>query len=115
MKIQIEENSVNFEDLQSKLVGQFPQYEFNVRQRNFLVAKKSGTIGTNILLRKNKILVVGNFPSVGATIIFTLSVVLLGVIIPIIVYFAAFHTKMKALEKEIAEYIQKEIVGKSME
>ncbi len=70
--------------------------------------QETGTIGSNVLLKKDKIIVVGNFPSMGLQMLFTLSVVLLGFVIPIIIYFAAFHGKFKALEKEIAEYLQKE-------
>jgi len=40
--------------------------------------------------------------------VFTLSVILLGFVIPTIVCFAVFHGKFKALEKEIADYILQE-------
>ena len=105
MKIPIKPDSVNFDGLTSKLETKFPDYKFKVRSKNFLVAAKSGTIGSNILLRKDKIIVVGNFPSMGLQMGFTLSVFLLGVIIPLIIYFAAFHGKFKALEKEIGGYL----------
>ena len=105
MKIPIKPDSVNFDELKSKLETKFPDYKFKVRSKNFLVAAKSGTIGSNILLRKDKIIVVGNFPSMGLQMGFTLSVFLLGVIIPLIIYFAAFHGKFKALEKEIGGYL----------
>lgn len=108
MKITIKPESVNFDELKSKLEIKFPAYKFSIRTKNFLVCAKTGTIGANILLKKDKIVVVGNFPSMGLQMLFTLSVVLLGFVIPIIIYFAAFHGKFKTLEKEIAEYLQKE-------
>jgi hypothetical protein len=108
MKVPIKPESVKFDELKSKLEAKFPSYTFFVRSNNFLVCKKTGTIGSNVLLKKDKIIVVGNFPSMGLQMLFTLSVVLLGFVIPIIIYFAAFHGKFKALEKEIAEYLQKE-------
>ena len=108
MKFKIEHDSIEFDDMKSKLETKFPDYKFKVRQKNFLVAAKSGTIGTNILLRKNRLIVVGNFPSMGATMIFMLLVVLLGFVIPIIVYLAVFQSKMKKLEKEISGYLAEE-------
>ncbi len=108
MNVKINADSVSFDALKSKLEAQFPNYKFTVRSKNFLVCAKSGTIGTNILLKKEKIIVVGNFPSMGLQLLFTLFVVLLGFVIPLIIYFAAFHSKFKALEKEVGEYLQKE-------
>ena len=108
MRFKIEPGSINFDEMKSKLEAKFPDYKFNVRQKNFLVAAKSGTIGTNILLRKNRLIVVGNFPTIGGSIIFALLVVLLGFLIPIIVYLVVFQSKMKKLEKEISDYLAEE-------
>ena len=108
MRFKIEPNSIEFEDMKSKLETNFPDYTFKVRQKNFLVAAKSGTIGTNILLRKNKLIVVGNFPNMGAQMIFVLLIVFLGVIIPLIVYLIVFQSQMKKLEKEIGAFLAQE-------
>jgi len=108
MRFKIEPNSIEFEDLKSKLESKFPDYKFKVRQKNFLVAAKSSTIGANILLRKNKLLVVGNLPSMGASMIFVLAIFLLGVLIPLIIYLIAFQSKMKKLEKEISAFLAEE-------
>ncbi len=108
MNVKIKADSVVFDTLKSKLETQFPAYKFSVRSKNFLVCAKSGTIGANILLKKEKIIIVGNFPSMGLQMLFTLCVVLLGFVIPLIIYFAAFHGKFKALEKEVGEYLLKE-------
>lgn len=112
MKIPINPDSVTFDALQSQLERKFPDYKFKVRQKNFLVASKSSTIGANILLRKNKIMVLGNFPTMGGQMLFILCVLLLGFLIPLVIYFAAFHGKMKALENEIGAYISQEIGAK---
>lgn len=112
MKFQINPDSTNYAELEEKLKAKFPDYQFSMRGKQYLVCKKSGTVGTNIVLRKNKMMVVGNFPSVGGQMLFILSVVLLGFLIPLIVYFAAFHSKMKALEKEIGAYLQGEYEAK---
>ncbi len=106
MKIDITPESTNYQELEEKLKLKFPEYTFAMRNKQFLVAKKSNTIGTNIILRKKKLLVVGSFPTVGGTMIFALCIVLLGVLIPLIIYFAAFYSKMKVMEKEIGAYLQ---------
>jgi hypothetical protein len=106
MKFKIEPNSINFDEMKSKLETQFPNYKFKVRSKNFLVAAKSSTIGANILLKNKALIVVGNLPSIGATLIFMLSIIFLGVLIPLIVYLAAFQGKMKKLEKEIGEFLK---------
>jgi len=108
MKVLIKPDSVSFDGLKSKLETQFPAYKFTIRSNNFLVCAKTGIIGANVLLKKDNIIVAGNFPSMALQMLFTLCVILLGVIIPLIIYFAAFHKKFKALEKEISEYLQKE-------
>ncbi|MCB0402395.1 MAG: hypothetical protein KDD41_09955 [Flavobacteriales bacterium] len=108
MKFEITPNSVDYAAIQEKLKAKFPDYEFNMRGKQYLVCKKTGSVGANIVIRKSKVMVVGNFPTMGGQMLFILSVVLLGFLIPLIVYFAAFHTKMKALEKEVGAYLQEE-------
>ncbi len=108
MKIIIDPNSVQYLELKEKLEVRFPEYEFNMRGKGLLIVKKTSSIGANILVRKNKIQVGGNFPTMGGTIMFVLSLVLLGFLIPLIIYFSVFHKKMKAVEKEIGAYIQEE-------
>ncbi len=105
MKVNIKPDSVQFEELKSKLETNFPNYKFKVRTKNFLIGAKTGTIGAAILLKKDRIIVNGNFPSIGGQMLFMLCVVLLGFLIPIIIYFIAFHGKFKAFEKEICDYL----------
>ncbi len=108
MRFDITPNTVTYEELQTKLASKFPEYTFKMRGKQFLVARKNNIAGANIIIRKGKMNVVGNFPTMGGQMVFMLCVVLLGFLIPLIIYFAAFHTKMKALEKEIGAYLQEE-------
>ena len=108
MKFNITPNTISYDELKSKLETKFPDYQFKMRGKQFLVASKSGTIGANIVLRKSKMMIAGNFPTMGGQMIFVLCIVLLGFLLPLIIYFAAFHSKMKALEKEIGGYLQEE-------
>jgi hypothetical protein len=108
MKFDITPGSIDYPTMQTKLEAEFPDYSFKMRGKQFLVAKKSGTIGANIVIRKKRIQVAGNFPTMGGTMIFVLCILLLGVIIPFIIYLAAFQSKMKKLEKEIGSFLEKE-------
>ncbi len=111
MKIKIQPDSVKWEEVKVKLEGKFPQCKVTTRTKGFLIVAKSGAIGTNVLVRKNFINVVGNFPTMGGTLLFVLSIILLGFLIPLIIYFAAFHSKMKKVEKEVGEYLKLEYAG----
>ena len=108
MRFNITPGSVDYPTIQAKLQENFPQYEFFMRGKQYLVCKKSGSIGANIVIRKKRIMVAGNFPNMGAQMIFVLCVLLLGVIIPFIIYLVAFQSKMKKLEKEIGAFLEKE-------
>jgi len=106
MRIKIEPNSIQFEEIKNTLVGQFPQYEFTERKGNFIVAKKGTFVGCNIVLRRKRLIAVGNFPEMGQQMAFNLAVVFLGVILPMIIYFAVFHKKFKEFENEIGEFLK---------
>lgn len=108
MKIDIKNTPVSYPELQQKLESRFPNYTFKMRGKQMLIGSQSSTVGANILIRKNKIIVAGNFPTMGGTLLFALSLVLLGILIPLIVYFAAFHSNLKKFEKEIGGYLQEE-------
>ena len=108
MKFKITPNSITYPEVTEKLQAKFPNYTFKMRGKQFLVCSQSSSIGANIIIRKGNFNIFGNFPSVGATMIFMLCVVLLGFLLPIIVYFAAFHSKMKKLETKIGTFLKGE-------
>ena len=78
MRFNITPGSVDYPEIKAKLEEAFPDYEFFMRGKQYLVCKKSGAIGANIVIRKKKLVVAGNFPSMGAQMLFMLCVVLLG-------------------------------------
>lgn len=108
MKINIQPESIAWEDVQNKLAAKFPNYKISTRTKGFIIVAKSGTIGANVLVKKNSIMVGGNFPTMVSTMIFTILMLLLGILIPLIIYFAAFHSKMKKVENEVGEYLKQE-------
>lgn len=106
MNIAIEEKAITVDELKTKLEEKFPDYEFNQRNKKMLVVKKTKTVGANILVRNKKIMVGGAFPSMGGQMVFSLSLFLLGILIPIIVYLSAFRPAHKKLENEIGAYVK---------
>lgn len=108
MKINTTNPGISYPEVQLKLESKFPNYTFKMRGRQMLIGSQSSTVGANIIIRKNKIIVAGNFPTLGGTMLFAVSLVLLGILIPLIIYFAAFHSNLKKFEKEIGEYLQEE-------
>lgn len=96
--------------LQAYLQQALPQYKVGPRQ-SFLIVEKSGWVGANVVVRKNKVLVVGTFGSMGIQIAFMLSVVLLGFLIPILLYLIFVFSKQRAVEKEVGAAVQQFISG----
>jgi len=110
MKISIQPNSVTIEEIGEKINARFPAYGFRKRSAKLAVVRKTSVAGANILLRKNKIIVSANFPTYGGIILFVLSILLLGVLIPFIVYLAVFFAAQKKVEKEVAAFLTEEYV-----
>lgn len=108
MKFPIEPGAITYPDLKAKLEQQFPSYSFTMRGKGILIGKKSSTAGLNILIQRKRMIVNAGFPTMGGMILFALIMVLLGVIIPMIVYFIAFHPKMRAFEQEVGGFLQSE-------
>ncbi|NOY46797.1 MAG: hypothetical protein GXO84_01015 [Chlorobi bacterium] len=107
MKIKIKENVLTRDELKRTLSEKLnDKYNLSYRGKYMIVVAKTKIIGCTVMIHKNNILVNGNFSTMKAQIIFTLLVVLLGFVIPILVYFLVFHKKMKVVEKEVAEVLK---------
>ncbi len=114
MKIKIKENVLTREELKRTLSEKFnDKYSLSYRGKYMIVVARTKIIGCTVMIHKNNIIVNGNFSTMKAQIIFTLLFVLLGIVIPLIVYFIVFHKKMKVVEEEVGQYIKnnyKEII-----
>ncbi len=109
MKIKIKKNSLTLEEVKQTLEKEFGnRYKIGNYSKYSISIAKSKLIGATVMVQKNKILVNGNFPSMMAMMGFMAIVVLLGFIIPLVIYLLVFHKKMKAVEKEVGEFIKKE-------
>jgi len=90
-------------------VQHFPDHEVKNRTKSILVVRKPGSSAAAIVLVGNgKVTVNEGFASMGGQMVFTLTLILLGILIPLIVYFIAFFPKQKAIRNEVADFIKKE-------
>jgi hypothetical protein len=108
MEILKEPKPYNRDETVSRLKSKFPGYAFSGKTDRLIIASKSKLIGANIILGFESISVKGNFPSIGTQFLFTFFTLMLGVIIPIIIYFVYFKKEFKAFEAEIGEYLNTE-------
>jgi len=108
MKLNIRENTINLEELKKTLTNHYSDKYTVIMKGKYVVAvAKTKIIGANVIPTKNKIIITGGFPSLPIQLIFTLLFVALGVVIPLILYFLILHKKMKSIEVEVADFIQK--------
>jgi len=107
MKIKIKENSVSLNELKRDLEEQFGDiYKIKKFSKNRITMAKGKITGAIVTLRKNEIIVVGNFPNPVFYGIFVFTMVLGGILIPFAIYLIFFHKKMDQCGKEVATYVQ---------
>lgn len=107
MKLKIRENSISIDDLNNALTQHFSgKYDVIKRNKIMIGVAKTKNVGAVVIPNKKWVAINGNFPTMERQMIFTVLVVALGILIPLIVYFAFYHKKMKAVENEVAEFIK---------
>ncbi len=104
MKVRINQ-PITIEQVSASIAQEFPQYKLSMRTSKLLVVKKSSTAAALVMVRKDKIIVNEAFPSMGAQMAFTFSLILFGILIPLIVYFTAFFPRQKAVTREVAGHL----------
>jgi hypothetical protein len=100
MKVLINQ-PVTIDQVRESIAQNLPHFQLSMRGSSILIVKKTGTAAALVMVRKNKIVVNEGFPSVGGQMLFTLSLLLLGILIPMIVYLTAFLPGQKAVCKEV--------------
>lgn len=114
MKIKITPNTVSQEEICNKLSMHFSDYKVLKKNKRVLVVRKNSIAGCDVVFRKKSIHILRNFPSGGSKFLFGFSIFVLGVIIPIVVFYIAFHGKQRQVEKEVGNYLQAAL-GKDIE
>lgn len=88
MKLKIKENSVTLQEVKEALEKEFGnKYKVGNYSSKVVSVAKSKLIGANVFVFKNKIIINGTFPTMITNIIFMLCFILLGIVIPLIIYF----------------------------
>lgn len=106
MKITTKE-TVSTEQLKEALTKQFPDYQVTNRTKAILVVRKSDSSAAAIVMAGNgRITVNEGFATMGGQMVFTLTMILLGILIPLIIYFIAFFPKQKAIRNEVGEFVK---------
>ena len=95
------------EAVKQKIESEFPEYTCSFRNKNMLIVKGSSTAGAIVMSRKNKAIVNEGFPTMGGQMLFVLCMIGLGILIPLIIYLAAFFPGQKAIRVKVGELIKK--------
>lgn len=93
------------------LSAMLPGYKLYMRGGKILIAEKSAAVGATLFFRKNKVVVNGNFPNMGLQMVFMLSVIFLGILIPLVIYFLTVYRSQKASEREVGAALQALVSG----
>lgn len=93
------------------LTTMLPGYKFSMRGKSILVCEKTGAVGATVFFRKNKLIVQGAFPSMGLQMVFVLSLVLLGILIPMLIFLLTVHKGQKASQQEVHAAMQAIVSG----
>jgi len=106
--IRIETNLPERRELRSFLEARFPQYEFEDYGKRSVVACTKEKSGSIVQIRKKGVNLDYFYPSRGGRMVWYLSLIVFGVLLPLIWYGFARLKRMKALRKELLEAIEAE-------
>lgn len=100
---------LNLEELKTKLEAEFPGINCQWKGKKMLVVNEPGTTAAAfIMARKNHAVVNDAFATMGSQMLFTFSLLLFGILIPMIIYMATFQPKQKKIRLKVAELIKNE-------
>ena len=107
-------------ELMPKLQERFPEYQFSFRGPKVIVIGRGKIAGALIVGEKKKFVRINEgFPTMGGQLLFLFSILMLGVLIPFVVYLAAMKPKQVKLRNNVADYIRMEygegMIGHSTE
>lgn len=108
MRVNVEQ-PYTLAELKPKLEAAFPEYNVKFRGPKVLVISQGSVAGAMIVGEKQKFARVQEaFPTIGGQLLFMLSILLLGVLIPFIVFLTAFKPKQVKVRNAVADFIRKE-------
>lgn len=108
MKVNVE-RPYTLAELKTQLEAEFPEYQVKFRGPKVLVISQGKIAGAMILGEKQKFARVQEaFPTIGGQMLFVLSILLLGVLIPFIVFMTSMKPKQVKVRDAVANFIREE-------
>jgi hypothetical protein len=108
MRVNVEQ-PYTLAELKPKLEAEFPEYNVKFRGPKILVISQGKVAGAMIVGEKQKFVRLQEaFPTMGGQMLFTLSVLLLGILIPFIVFLTAIKPKQVKIRDAVANFIREE-------
>lgn len=93
------------EQIKATLEQRLPQYKYSFRG-NMVIAAKSGFIGAVVAPRKEHIIINGNFPSMGATLLFVLIMFGTGILIGLLLWVIAWKGGQDKVRDEVESVLK---------
>lgn len=108
MKV-IKDTDKKISDLKQLFAESLPEYRILKRTKRYFVVMKSPSVGCNVVVKRNRIVVSETFPTRWAQLLFIFTIFILGVIIPLALYYIFFYKRLMKFEKEVHEFISENI------
>lgn len=100
-------SALNLEDLKTKIENECPSWNCKFRSPKILIVNERGSsAAAMVMVRKEKAIVNEGFTTLGGQLLFVISILALGILIPIIIYFIAFFPKQKAIRDKVGAFIK---------
>jgi hypothetical protein len=108
MKVPVEK-PYTLAELKPKLEERFPEYKITFRGPKMLIIGQGNVAGAQIIgEKKNFVRINEGFPTMGGQMLFLLFVLLLGVMIPFIIFLTTMKPKQVKVRDAVADYLRQE-------
>lgn len=97
MRVKIDPNSITAETLQTQLTAQFPTWKFKKKGSKRILAANDKNVGVYIKVRKSAVILESRFAKTGHQVVFVISMIAAGVIVPGLIYLIIFGKRMKRM------------------
>ncbi len=98
----------NKEQVKQFLEARLPQYKYSFRAGRMVDVQKSFLIGATVTPKKDGLVINGNFPSVGASLVWVLIIFGTGVLIGLILWLALWKGAQDKVRDEVANAFKNE-------
>lgn len=97
------------EEIKVKIEQNFPEYKVFFKTPKMLVVEETPSIGAIFMgEKKGYVRILEGWPSLGKQLLFTFSILLLGIIIPFLFWHYTVLKKQKVLTKKMGAFIEQE-------